>query len=425
MRLSRSKREQLQYPQLPLRFAMLTWLIAVAVVMVGIGVGLEWVTHSASFPRGKVYAGELRLQSHSIPLDIPAHLTLKEIVVDEGQAVVAGQTLAVLDVEKMNIQLQELNASDAAGEVLVGCLLAKREHGNDVLEAASPILEGAMALALKECETLRARQNREEENLASELALLLERRKLLAHRSKLETFEIDDPSIDELRRLLDASIEAGKLQERILTIQARLDEFVIRSEERVLTKVREVRRTIQDNRKTRMVLQSALALPRIQAEEAGTIQKLRRLRPGFQSGQPQTFGQIKPSTRMGYRARFAVPLADAKKIVPGRRVQIELLGWAGASPILTGEVSGLVAGDFGPSVGEVLVEVALSDGSQKQLESNRLALNDGQSASRMSVKLQPEHLDASLGRVVAASLGDGVLSRLLRQYGDKKSAGRL
>jgi HlyD family secretion protein len=97
----------------------LTWIIAGAVVVVGLLLGLKiWQSSKTALPEG-IASGNGRLEAKLVDISAKEPLRVKKIMVDEGSVVKPGQVLVQMDTSTLESQLAEAKAQvDAAQEKL-------------------------------------------------------------------------------------------------------------------------------------------------------------------------------------------------------------------------------------------------------------------------------------------------------------------
>ncbi|GGE51632.1 HlyD family secretion protein [Actibacterium pelagium] len=381
------------------------------------------VSDNLTLPRSLVFSGELRPEQEVFPVILPQGLALKEVVVSEGEQVNVGQTLAVLDGERIALRQQEVSAELAAIDVFLACLRAN--DGDVPIAEAMPQSELGTAVkdALRECRLTRESQKLGVDHLRSEVALLEEQKSLLQHKIRLSRSFENKQDFEGLEDIVSAALAATKIDERILEIQARRKDLDLQNEDEILAKLRQTKATKREREDENRLLAEALSAPRIVAQVAGRVGRVRTLPEGFLSQEDTEFTVLRPGERGGYSMTFAFPIRHRDQIGLGAKVRASLSGWAGPGPgpELQGQVTGILPPVSTQSSDHLIAEVTLVPASVQAIEAvgPRLALDGPGMASLLRVSLEEETLGQALERVVAQDFGngDGVIHRIFKEFG--------
>ncbi len=417
MRRRKRNSHLVKRPTQRVTFTMLGWLLIAmisAVVAVFLVVGSVFHLTVDTF---QTYPGWIRPRHSAIPVRLPAGFVLREIVAAEGDQIDAGQTLAVLDQEQMEGQLATFQANLAAVVTLRQCLMTTKRDVEMQREYPAPSGDGAVARALRECWHFKTSFDHQRELLQAELELLTEQRDLLRKRTKLSAISHTEADVFALQDLIATSFAGTKIDEEILAKKTALDELELEYEANTIERLQGLDVQIEGLKEQIRATHRAIDLPRITAEGAGILRRLRQVQPGFVTQEEVVLAQIQPSQEDGFAVAFHVPFEQADRFFVGIPVQLSLLGWRGKSMSLTGSVIGFLSPQT-QSPEFLEVEVALSPESRELLSAalDRLALSDRKTASRVTVRIAGHKIGNSLYRVASNNVGDRALARVWAQF---------
>ncbi len=375
------------------------WLVwglgLTCLLLAGSAVGLGKIT----LPSHRQFSGELRPDRDPVALQLPAGAYLSRILVERGEMIRAGQTLATLDVAAMEARLAELERSIAADRLLRACLL-----GEETRIAPRPARDSELQALLRsaqvDCEARQEARAASEARIAAGRLILTERRDLLEDYLTVSALGAADapPDPKAVRRLLALAISRNLTDQSIAELNGRADSDRIAARRNTLEEVRGLSGRIAAALRQRAVLTRLLEAPRLLAPESGRINRVRPVQAGLSLDDPVDILEIVPGDSRAFIARFPAPDGMAGALPVGTPVRIRLMGAWDSAPPFTGRIDG-ISGDRGRGA---MVEVRLSDDSIRHLSDpeDGIALRGAGTASAIQVRMADYRVD----RLLAESL---------------------
>jgi len=391
------------------------WAVG-AVMLVWTGAFAAWhAVHLSSGAPDRSFAGSITPARERTTVALPAYAILDRVIVDDGDDISAGQTLATLNLSAMKTRLTQLSKSLDQAQESIACLLHARHRArsDDRQEAETPNLfddpvdPTVAGPALKE--HLEACRSAMLEFSATQDVLNQERTALIAERDAVKDYI-------SIGLWIDPNAAAATLRRHVALTMLRteIDKELVRNAQRIAQARRafdaDLKRMLETQTGAVKTLSSEelhlkdhIASPRISAPSAGTIARVRPLATQSSSEEALEIIEVVPNGLDQFQAAFEVPLQVANEIERGQPVEMRTLGEYLMTPSLSGHVSEMHTA----SAGQILVTVTLDKQSIKVLADpdNGVALGGPDTASLVRVRLAPEPLVDQLVRSLANAVG--------------------
>jgi multidrug efflux pump subunit AcrA (membrane-fusion protein) len=352
------------------------------------------------------YPGVLRNARMQSDLRLPASVPLKELLVQEGDKVAAGQTLAVYD----TVLLAELLAASErrilADNIQRKCLTARSAPQPlelDSLEAEA----GLMAeRAIAECQALLNRHSVQASRITLALDTARDQSEQRIARLKVAAARQDDPALRH-RIAVQIALEGstGAARESRL----KLEEAALRSdqEQELLERLKSLEEAVAQQRRRRAALSQAVAEPRLHAPFTGEVARMRSVALGQSHPQPVTLLSLRATGQSGLTASFTLPEGEAGALAPGDLLVMRMNG-ARNRPVEVQvpvtSIEPMARGDQAGRRMRVHLSVKESDLSGTEAPGDTKGLPGTTAASEVRVAAPPRKLSAVLFRAAAGLL---------------------
>lgn len=341
------------------------------------------------------FFGQLEPDQSPITVELPAGVPLAAILVQRGDRVLQGQTLAVFDRVALQAQIADQTRIIFVSQIWRACLLnaALPEPGFIEYPALDLETRSQLRAALLQCRTdledeaaLRARLSRDLGLQAQELDLLNKQLALL---------------FNATTRPLAAAARAAS------AIRLESDIRRVRSAQAALVDQAAQVKSARDRARIERLIRLATALaeararrdalvrydhaPRLAAPVAGRVVRTRAASLGVGYPAPVEIVELRDDQAAAYHVRLTLPRDMADALPVGKQVKLTLLGFLQMAAPLTGQVSAMHVNPDGKTLE---AEVSLSDDSTAYLSDpeNRIALRGHGTASRILAETVPESL---------------------------------
>ncbi len=394
------------------------WAVG-AGMLVWTGAFATWhAVHLSSGAPDRSFAGSIAPTRERTTVALPAYTILDRVIVDDGDDVAAGQTLATLNTAAMKTRLTQVSTSLDHAQENIACLLhaRRRVRSVDRQEAETPTpLDGPVdptetETAMKE--HLEVCRSALWEFSVTQDVLIQERTALIAERDAVKDYI-------SIGLWIDPNTAAATLRRHVALkmLRTEIDKELVRNTQRIeqarrafdadLEQMLEAQTDAVKALSTEELhLQDHIASPRIPAPSDGTIARVRPL--ATQSGMDEALEiiEVVPKGHARFQATFEVALQVANEIDRGQPVEMHALGAYLTPPLLTGRVSGMHTG----SAGQILVTVTLDEESINLLADpdTGLALGGPETATLVKVRLAPEPLFDQLVRSLENAIGSPI-----------------
>lgn len=360
-------------------------------------------------PKG-VHIGQLRANRNPIAITLPAGIALDEILVNRGDLVKAGQTVATIDQDAVRAAVNRLENETAALVLERRCLLDP-----SVFEGMEPVafdaldeMEQLIGIALRSCRDLEADGQYERALIVEDrLALMEKREELLKKQSEL----IVVAGLGEAPPN-DNAVLVAALQIQLEINDIRLDENFLRSEIEYitrsieaarLTRLRQLSNIIAENTDLLGRLNAALRTPRLQSPRNGQVQRVRAMRRGDSVMSSTDIIEISDEEQQNFEVTFNVSYDNSDTFEIGQMLNVQPVGGAGVFPDpLRAEVIRITADPELASKRELTVALGLSRQSEQVImdENSHVALIGPETAAVVTVELPRQKIEHSLARVL-------------------------
>lgn len=362
------------------------------------------------------YPGILRSTLRQADLELPQSVPLQEMLVQAGDTVKPGQTLAVYDTGLLDELLADTERQILAGSIERKCLTSGTPPGEAAMEAG----------------TLEAEAGLQAERAAAECAALLNRHRVQRRRVEAALEAAGNGSGTRIRRLKSAvakaetdsqrnliatqiAVERNRLKQRSGRLGLELAALRSDQEHEVLARLRRLEEEAALLRQRRARLRQALEQPRLLAPMGGRITRLRTVAAGQSFPQPVPLISLRSEASRTVEASFSLPEQEARALAPGGLVSMRLPGRGGTAAALAVPVLFKEPLDIGRG-GSRLVRIHLDIGAEHlsglQLDLAGKSFTDANSASEISISGAPSSLAGILaGQAAGLAAASGLAGR--------------
>lgn len=365
-----------------------------------------WVAQRVEVADSRRFGGVLRPATDPTAVLLPAGVPLGQVLVSPGDPVEAGQTLATIDRDALVGALADLRRQILVAAARRECLLAQTPDaaaGSAEGTATALPLPGRrpidaetrvqLDIAIETCRNTRRAQRIERDRIATAMARLAERRHLLDRKISLI---LTRPRGADRRIAAEASLslslERNQVRDRIETLSAHARRRAAADRGAALAEAQAIGRELAELSRLQTRLTSALARPRIQAPQGGTVARIRTVSAGARYPQAETLVELRASEDPDFIAEISVTQSQAETLPPGTPVRMHLLGLPIPRSVVTGRVETISTART-ESDGQIRVTAAvrLTADALRQLTDpvNGIALNGTRTASEVVATLAP------------------------------------
>lgn len=286
------------------------------------------------------YPGTLQSRVRETELTLLKGLPLKNLLVQEGESVSAGQTLAILDEERMGIMLDELQNNILADNILRRCLQFLDTPSPEALENgefdAGTLLK--LARANDECQSVHARHDVQIRRI-----LLAESRLEQEHSRKIRNLKLAVQSVSdtEIQTRIAVQIAFEQSDKGLKSGQLELELAALRADQKqeVVEILKGLERSVASARLRKAALEHALSSPRLFAPRDGKVTDLRDVQFGREYMQEILLLKIGAADTFEYIPSFSIPRPEATLLQVGDQVSISTLGNKIDALLLNGVIS--------------------------------------------------------------------------------------
>jgi multidrug efflux pump subunit AcrA (membrane-fusion protein) len=323
-----------------------------------------------TLPAQSIFQGTLYTSEPADAIILPADVPFKEIRVQEGTTVAAGDLLVTFDTAALQKRADEVGRAILGDTLLRDCLLtgdfsAPPQSGPDT--PPPPLTEETRSTVLTAIQDCRADYDTTAQNTAR---VTLAQRAVaqdtaLTQREKALSLSMSGPRTARLQAALNLQRVLGRLDTQAAALAIEADRIATAARVARLSRVRDLGRQIGIARQQLAALGKHLSAPGLLAPRAGQVIQVRALTPGRSVPQDVQIIELAPAATSGQaqtkpvRVTLAPEVADI--LQPHDRVVFELGGLGGEVMQLSGAVVGITRSEpgIGPSGSIVLVELDL------------------------------------------------------------------
>lgn len=404
-------------PPARLRFQPILWVTWAVLCVAALGVAGFFATDVVKVPQTQTFVGTLKPNQSPTELKLPAGVPFKSMLVQTGEEVRAGQTVAVLDQVALQAELDHIERSIAAAYVLRACLLPDNGASEEVNDGSVALrtdqaddaeLQVLIKTARADC-AAGARENQQKRaRLERGLEILQERLILVNQKLVLVLGVHSDTDKKEVHPVLRAhasvsvALERNDLLQKLQVLKAELDGLRVAQDQVRLARVAALSKDVARDLKHQAVLRTFLENPRLNVPEKGRIGRVRPVPAGTRFDEDQTILEVHGDAEAQFIASLRVPLDQAAHLPLGTSVEVSLAGFTKRGPKLSGVVEQWVEGSSETGADYATARIRLEDESQMALANpqNGVALRGASTASVIRAQLEPETLKSTLQKAI-------------------------
>ena len=389
-----------KYSAVARRTRVFTPTLALLAVLFAIGAP-TWIAAGfvagQTLPSRATFTGQLRADQTPFAISLPAGVPIGEILVERGDSVVAGQTVATIDEQAVRDAKERLENETAALVLERRCILDPEAFDGVPISPLDALgeLDQLIGIALRSCKMSEKNGSSERAELARARASVLEKRELLLRRQRelVVARGLSLASEPDSQLLSDAISLELQITETHLTEnsqQMRAFELERSSESAKLARLRFLSRQISENDQLLRRFDAALQSPRLQSPTGGLVQRVRALQRGSEVPVDTDIVEVTADESRGFNVIFNAINDPLSPFEFGQAVKIKPIGGLrDMAHELEGQLSGILAGESGSAENLVTLQVTLSDQSQTLLRSDAIDMTmiGPESASIVKVSL--------------------------------------
>ncbi|KCV82257.1 response regulator containing a CheY-like receiver domain and an HTH DNA-binding domain [Actibacterium atlanticum] len=394
-------RTKLEYaPTSPLGWRPVFWVVAAGMMLLTMFMGLRWGIDQVNVPRTDLFAGTLRPERERAVVHLPAEVPLLSVLVEPGEEVRKGQTVALLDQAAIESRLLQIDRQIKSNAIFRECLLAPSGFAFD--PGVDQGFDSETQLLIREgIDTCQSTLERYETrvNRMDDVRDLLRKRLSLLEKNLTLVLQQEDAAEPQAHQALEIALQKNRLHERLAQLDAeQLDARETYDEDR-RTQQTSAAELVAQLRHQRAVLTRFKEAPRLTAPQKGTVARVRPLLAGNAYSESEDLIELHDERQSSFEAEFVVTLQQAHAMSEGMRVSLNLLGYREDGPILRGTVAAM---QTDPDGKQVLAQVALDAESLERLAdpAGGIALKGRSTASAISVSLADQSLAEALQNAV-------------------------
>nr|WP_323782189.1 hypothetical protein [Amylibacter sp.] len=409
-------------PRTSVQLVRVIWAVWAVLSVLAITAGGYTLADKITVPSSHQYAGTLTPDQDPTVIALPHDLPLDSILVEPGEQVKAGQTVALLDTAAMAARLKQIGREILVASILRECLLGTEF---DPLEQEMPfgfVAESApsqdspfaeydsetgilMRAALEDCRTSQEadilQQTRLQQALnlmQSQIGLVDQKLAMVLGVSKKSTHKTRVDPVVRAHASVSIALEKNQIVGRFQTLQTELQALTIDQNRNRLDRIQQLSEDVATKLTLQAMLTHYLAAPRLLAPENGIVNRIRPIMVGKSYVGDESFIELRGENVELFRAQMRIPYSDHANLRPGTKVMIRLAGFRENGPNLEGQVSGLLQGQNVLGERQILAEIELSPESQAVLAdpARGVALRGQTTASTIQVETPGKTLKAFL-----------------------------
>lgn len=417
-------------PRTSVQLVRVIWAVWAVLSVLAIAAGGYTLADKIKVPSSHQYAGTLTPDQDPTVIALPHDLPLDSILVEPGEQVKAGQTVALLDTAAMAARLKQIGREILVASILRECLLGTEF---DPLEQEMPfgfVAESApsqdspfaeydsetgilMRAALEDCRTSQEadilQQTRLQQALnlmQSQIGLVDQKLAMVLGVSKKSTHKTRVDPVVRAHASVSIALEKNQIVGRFQTLQTELQALTIDQNRNRLDRIQQLSEDVATKLTLQAMLTHYLAAPRLLAPENGIVNRIRPIMVGKSYVGDESFIEVRGENAELFRAQMRIPYSDHANLRPGTKVMIRLAGFRENGPNLEGQVSGLLQGQNVLGERHILAEIELSPESQAVLAdpARGVALRGQTTASTIQVETPGKTLKAFLQETAVIAL---------------------
>lgn len=408
-RIYRAGRRRVPYVTAFVRLLVCFAVISIPTLLLAVAIG------KTTFKPNGQFVGELTTDQDPIIVNLPADVTISEVLVARGQTVRAGETLATFDKSALAAARTRLENETAALILERRCLLDPLlfgELGKSFLDSADE-LDQLLAIALESCQLSLAAYSdmhleiyEDRASIAQSRAEILRQQQNLLSQIDVSEDVSQRPEVLFAALQLQLQINATDMQDNDARIQMQVV-TELRHKTR-LARLHELSRQVAQNNALLERIDAALQQPRVIAPIAGKVQRVRAIQRGTILPESVELLQITPTDHAEFVVRFPLPHDELDAVRVGDSLVVRPLGISLETPlVLSGHVTAFQA-DRGSTIEQsVFVSVTLDAQSTARLRdpNTRLAMHGTGTASIVEVTQNKRQMAHEIETVILRNCG--------------------
>lgn len=397
----RRKREPT--PKTRFSLAPALWMVWAGACCIGLWSAGLFLAGTITVPETKTFLGTITPNQQPTELLLPAGVPLKSVLVQRGDMVRTGQTLAVFDQVAMQARLDDIERRIKVSGILRSCLLAhlERQDGiakQDVDDASAendPELSLLVRAAFADCaadkkadRTQKIRLERGLEILQEQLDLMNQKLAMLLAGGERNS-KSGGNEVLRAHASLSVAIERNEVSAKTQALTDQLDQLLLLQDKARLARIAALSKEVAGLLSEKAILNTYLASPRLYAPENGRINRVRPLQAGTSFATDETLIEVQNMTDSRFVASLKVPISQMSQLPIGTEVELSLSGFTTSGPALRGRIDRWLEGDSETGRKFAKASILLNDESQEYLGDprNGIALRGSSTASTIEAKM--------------------------------------
>lgn len=386
------------------------WLWASGSLIAGLGlasmVAIAFAT--VPVPSQRQFDGWLQPGARIVDIRVPAGLPLEAVLVEEGQVVSQGQTIALLDKTVIGNNLQDRKRQLSVNLSLRKCLLNKPAAPTVQTETSERDEETRLQLdqAANACRLTHNDHSLRQKRLIKALKRLKTASRRLELRASLVSSQ-EASTAEQRLKSVSIALEQEQLHHKISELELQLSALITDQKTEILNEVRQLQSRAADLSREIVVLEEYHASPRIHAGQAGEITRIRVVPQGEILLQGAVLATLRSASEHKFRAYFNVPDEVLPTLSEGDPIELSLSNFNVRQRALTGTITKISPFAGPPSSSDRHhIQVALSQHSEANLyeQQDQLGLAGSMSNAHLTVSVSERPLGVALLRALE-SLG--------------------
>lgn len=370
------------------RYAL--WLIAPICAMALVIYASLSLMSRADIPSYQSFQGVLRPGTNPVVLSLPPSSALEAILVNRGDKVRRGQTIALLDVAAMERQKTRIEETIFEAMLVRDCLVSYSSEplvtpDSDDAKKRGNFLVEKQHSAPSECTVFVKGIQAGSIELQDRKAVLENEVSLLDHYLRLVTEKHQNETRAEGKnralKAVSLDLARNRVKRKLIDLEREIARFEQNATQKALEMVEASNERIAENQDRLTMVSYHLKKPRIVAPATGKVLRIRPTPRELLVQAATDIVEIRSADHRGYHAQFEVPEHLASGLTPGTHVAMRFLGAGFSAPNVTGEITDL---ENAPN-GNVLAHIGLDPESVAWLDSPNtgIALRGRSTATRV------------------------------------------
>ena len=372
-------------PKGKFRLSLIVWTGALFAMCISLSVFATQIITDFQVPNSSEYIGSMHSSAKPLEIEIPSGAAVEEFLVETGDKIRRGQSLASLDIKAISKELTTVEAAKSDNEALLICL-TRLDEGGDILNFSPEMHAGSSDTPPQACLELRQQAQinlksfRAEHSKTKTDLSIIER--YLKRTAALKRLNGTPTTEAELDRILALSLTQSNLEAQLLEIEAKQSveslSFLQMKSELIL----QTERSLQKQHQRIAELKVLLASPRIQSPVSGKIIRLRRVQLGQIVPASTEVFSILPQQDVGYEVTFELPASNKMMVQVGQVLRLKAVGLPDLMDDLEARVTHLSYEN-----GVIIAHGDLSATSTQTLATSRYSRQILANSSAVSVRL--------------------------------------